>query len=208
MLLLRRFASQATAVATCALLLSSTLHYVRAVEPEISFVIHKSIESNSEGPDSDRTYFVAAGKRIAFGVPKGCQISGGDSLLLLLNDLGLDGEVNVKRSSFTPDVDLAQNAIKFREAAEQGLPREATEVEALAPVMNPFPFNGWKSLGFAWSYSAFGHSQVRSVSYINLEVGVQIVVTTISAKGDAAKVEKIARQFLASWWVMGDRSKG
>lgn len=203
----RTVAFGAAALAAC-ILFASLIVSSRAddaAKPEISFALHKSIESGSEGPDAERTYFVAAGKRIALGVPKGCQLSGGDGLLLLLTDTGLDGEIHVKRSPFTPDLNLAENALQYRATAQKDLPEDAAVLQPSPPVMNPYPFNGWKSIGFTWSFSAFGRSQVRTVNYINLEMGVQIVVTTISAKSDAEKVDKIAKQFLASWWVMSDR---
>jgi hypothetical protein len=31
------------------------------------------------------------------------------------------------------------------------------------------------------------------------------VVTTLAVKSDAEKVNKIAKQFMSSWWVMGTR---
>lgn len=172
--------------------------------PEISFNILKTTEENVEGPDVERTYILADGKRIVFGQPKDCRITGdGNRLLILLTDAGLDGEISVTRSLFTPESDLAKDALVYRAAGASTMPRGAAGVEVQTPVLNPYPYNGWKSLGFAWNYVSGGRSMVRTVSYINLEVGAQIVVTTLASKKDAEKVEAIAKQFMSSWWVMG-----
>lgn len=175
-----------------------------APPPEISFNVFKMKEENVEGPDVERTYFLAGSKRIVFGQPKGCTLtSAGGHLLILLTDTGLDGEIHVDRSAFTPESDLARDALLYRAAAAKDMPNGATGVEVQQPVMNPYPYNGWKSLGFTWTYASSGRSMVRTVSYINLEIGTQIVVTTLSSKKDAEQVNKIARQFMSSWWVMG-----
>lgn len=174
--------------------------------PEISFNVFKAKEENVEGPDVERTYFLAGGKRMVFGLPKDCRVTGdGDRLLITLADAGLDGEISVTRSLFTPDSDLAKDALVYRAAGASTMPQGAAGVEVQTPVMNPYPYNGWKSLGFTWTYVSGGRSMVRTVSYINLEIGAQIVVTTLAAKKDAEKVEKLAKQFMSSWWVMGGK---
>ena len=176
--------------------------------PAISFNVLKLKQENVEGPDVERTYFAAGAKRIVFGIPKGCRLSMKDGgLLILLMDAGLDGEILVKHSPFTPETGLAANALKYREAAAKEMPQGAAQIEVQQPVMNPYPYNGWTSLGFSWSYASSGRPMVRTVSYINLEIGVQIAVTTLAVKSDAEKVDKIARQFLSSWWVM-DAGRG
>jgi len=171
---------------------------------EISFQVRKLQEENVEGPDFERTCFTAGARKIVFGQPKGWRLSNQDGgVLLLPEEAGVDGEIHVRNSAFTPDFDLAQHALEYREAASKGTPQDATNVEVQPPFLNPFPYNGWKSLGFTWNYAFFGRSMVRQVSYINLEFGVQVVVTTLAAKGDAERVNKVARQFMSSWWVKG-----
>lgn len=171
--------------------------------PEIAFNVFKMTEENVEGPDVERTYLLAGGKRIVFGPPKNCRLTGeGDRLTILLTDAGLDGEIHVTRSPFTPESDLARDALVYRAAGASSMPSGADGVEVQTPVMNPYPYNGWKSLGFTWTYVSGGRSMIRTVSYINLEIGTQIVITTLSSKKDAEQVEKIARQFMSSWWVM------
>jgi len=188
-----------------ALCVTGDAHGQDGKPPEVSFVARRVKESNVEGPDVERTYFPAGRKRIAFGQPKGCQFTFGDSsLTILLSEAGLDGEIHVSRSAFTPESDLARDALKYRDAATKEMPNGATNVEVQQPVMNPYPFNGWKSLGFTWTYAVGGRSMVRTVSYINLEIGTQVMVTTLSVKKDAEQVGKIARQFMSSWWVMKD----
>lgn len=169
---------------------------------EISFVTHRTVDVNPEGPEFARTYFMAGGKRVALGVPKGVRLSAGDGFILLPVENSFDGEVHVTRSSFGTDFDLAKNALDYREAGAREMPKGATEVEVQQPVLDSYPFNGWKSLGFTWTYSSFGRPMVRTVNYINLDVGVQIVVTTLAGKKDAEKVDKIAKQFIGTWWVM------
>jgi hypothetical protein len=161
-------------------------------------------EENIEGPDVERTYFTAAGKKIVYGLPKGCRLSTGDGFLLLPQDSAADWEIHVDRSPFTPAMDLAQDVLKYRDSAAEGTPRGATQVQVEQPVMNPYPYNGWKSLGFTWTYSCYGRSMVRTVSYVNLEVGVQVMVTTLATKANAENAGKIARRFMSSWWVKGD----
>ncbi|MEP6668424.1 MAG: hypothetical protein ABJF10_04685 [Chthoniobacter sp.] len=207
---LRTLFSKTTALAVGIVALACASREARAADsqhPEISFAVQHLREENVEGPNVERTYFMAAGKRVVFGLPKGCQLSAGDGFLLLPTEAGLDGEIRVSRSSFTPETDLAAEALTYRDAATQGLPKDATHVEAKPPVMNTYPYNGWKSMGFSWTYSAYGKPMVRTVSYINLQVGVQIVVTTLAVQSDAEKVNKLARQFISSWWVMGDGAK-
>lgn len=182
--------------------LDGAAHAEDTKPPEISFTVRKLIEENTEGPNVERTYFPAGSKKIIFGQPKGGRLSAeGDRLLILLSDAGLDGEIHVSRSPFTPDFDLAAQALQYREAASRDLPKGATNIEVQQPAMNPYPYNKWKSLGFTWTYASSGRSMVRTVSYINLEIGAQIVVTTIADKKDAEKVSKIAKQFMSSWWV-------
>ncbi|HEY3897432.1 MAG TPA: hypothetical protein VGM54_02400 [Chthoniobacter sp.] len=172
-----------------------------AAPPQISFAVYKTTEESVEGPDVERTFCTVGDNRLVFGVPKGCRLSSGDGLMLLPTEAGLDGEIHVNRSPLTPDIDLATNALKYRDEASRGLPQGATNVVVAQPAMNPYPYNGWKSLGFTWTYASYGRPMVRTVSYINLEVGVQVVVTTLSAQADAAKVQKLAQQFMGSWWV-------
>jgi hypothetical protein len=43
---------------------------------------------------------------------------------------------------------------------------------------------------------------VRTVTYVNIDGGVQLVVTTVAASKDAPRVMEIAREFMSSWWVM------
>ena len=160
------------------------------------------MDVSPEGPEFARTYFMAGGKRIALGVPKGVRLSVGDGFILLPVDGRFDGEIHVTRSPFATDFDLAKNALEYREAGARETPKGATDVEVQQPVMDPYPFNGWKSLGFHWTYSSFGRPMVRTVNYINLDVGVQIVVTTLAVKKDADKVDKLAKQFIGTWWVM------
>jgi hypothetical protein len=183
---------------------SATARGADSTRPEISFVVHTLREENVEGPDVERTYFTVGSQRIVFGQPRNCRLNleSGD-LVVLLTGAGLDGEIRVSRSSFTSESDLAGEALKYRDAASASMPRDATTIEAQPPVLNPYPYNGWKSLGFTWTYSFSGRPMTKTVSYINLETGVQIVVTTVAAKKDAEKVGKIAREFMSSWWVMG-----
>jgi hypothetical protein len=172
-------------------------------EAEISFAVQTLREENVEGPDVERTFFWAGSKRIVFGQPKGTRLSpDGGNLLILLTDLGLDGEIHVSPSPFRPDFDLAENALTYRETSAQRLPNGAMGVQVQQPVLNPYPYNGWKSLGFRWEYSFSGRRVVRTVSYINLEIGSQIVVTTLASRDDAEKVVKVAKDFMSSWWVM------
>lgn len=170
--------------------------------PEVLFVVRKLLEENLEGPDVERTYFPAGEKKIVYGQPKGTRFTAeGSSLTINLSDLGLDGEIHVNRSTFTPDFDLAAEALTYREAAAKNMPNGAVNVQVQQPVMNPYPYNGWKSLGFTWNYSIGGRPMVRTVSYINLEIGSQLVITTLATKADSEKVAKIAQQFIGSWWV-------
>lgn len=171
---------------------------------DISFATHRTMDVNPEGPEFARTYFMIGPKRIAIGIPKAVRLSVGDGFILLPSDDSFDGEIHIVRSPFDIDFDLAQNVLKYREAGERGIPRGATEVEVQQPVMNPYPFNGWKSLGFTWTYSSFGRPMVRTVNYINHDLGVQILVTTLAAKKDAEKVDKLAKQFVGTWWIMPD----
>ena len=185
---------------------ASTVNPVSAADPrrpDLSFVVHTLKEENVEGPDVERTYFMADARRIVFGKPKGCRLSiEGGGLLILPTDPGLDGEIRVGRSSFTPESDLAQDVLQYREAAAKGIPAGATRVEVKQPLMDTYPYNGWRSLGFTWTYVFSGRPMVRTVSYINLELGIQITVTTVAVAKDTEGVQKIARQFMSSWWVM------
>ncbi len=72
------------------------------------------------------------------------------------------------------------------------------------PVLDPYPYNGWKSLGFTWTYELFGRRMMRTVSYINLEIGTQLELTTIAEQKYAETVGKIAKDFMSSWWLMDD----
>ncbi|EDY17471.1 hypothetical protein CfE428DRAFT_4988 [Chthoniobacter flavus Ellin428] len=173
--------------------------------PQISFGAHKLMETNVEGPDVERTYFTIGENRVVFGLPKGWRLSTGDGFLLLPEEGTVDGEIHVTRSPFTPDFDLATNVLKYRESAAQGMPQGASKEQAQQPLMDPYPFNGWKSLGFVWSYGGQGRAMVRTVSYINLDakLGVQVIVTTLASKQDSPKIEKAAKDFMASWWVKG-----
>jgi hypothetical protein len=205
-----RISLRGAAVLFLAMMLMSSAHpHASAADsqpPQISFAIHKSTEENVEGPNVERTYFMAGNQRIAFGEPKGCRLTNDDrGLLILLTDANLDGEIHVRRSPFTPATDLVADVLKLRDAAATEIPTSSDNLETLPPVINPFPYNGWKSVGFTWTYSAYGRSMVRTASYINLEIGAQIVVTTLAVKSDAEKVNKIAKQFMSSWWVMRRR---
>lgn len=169
----------------------------------ISFAVNETVEESVEGPDVKRTYFTVGDQRVAFGVPPGCHLNtGGDGFVLTFTETGLDGEVRVSRSSFKPEFDLATNVAKYRDAAFDKVPKGATQVEEQKVEEEPFPYNGWKSLGFIWNYALYGRLVRQSVSYVNLESGAQAVVTTLAARSDADRAENAARQFLGSWYVM------
>ena len=169
----------------------------------ISFAVNETIEESVEGPDVKRTYFTVGDQRMAFGVPPGCHLNtGGDGFVLTFTGTGLDGEVRVNHSSFKPEFDLATNVAKYHQAAFDKVPKGATQVEEQKVEEEPFPYNGWKSLGFVWNYALYGRLMRQSVSYVNLESGAQAVVITLAAQSDADKVENSSRQFLGSWYVM------
>jgi hypothetical protein len=170
--------------------------------PEIAFGITRITENNVEGPDVERTYFTAGDKRIVFGTPHGWRLSAGNGFLLLPTDGSVDGEVHVTKSAFTSDVELTTNALQYRDSATRDMPQGAENAQVQAPVLNSYPYNGWKSIGFTWTYSVQGRAMVRTVNFINLEFGAQVMVTTLAAKQDADKVDKVAHQFMGSWWVM------
>lgn len=173
--------------------------------PEISFALRKLSEANVEGPDVERTYFTIGAARVFIGIPKGCEARLEDgSLVLLMKNPNLDGEVRVSRSPFATDVDMVSNALTYRDADPNRAPKGATDPLPESPALNPYPYNGWKSIGFATNYSLYGKSMRRTVAYLNLDAGAQIVVTTVAAKDISEKVEKVARQFIASWWVKAE----
>lgn len=170
--------------------------------PDIAFGANKIMETNVEGPDVERTYFTAGDKRIAFGTPKGWRLSVSNGFLLLPVDGSVDGEIHVTHSPFTAETDLTTNALQYRESATRDMPPGAENTQVQAPVLNSYPYNGWKSLGFTWTYAAQGRAMVRTVHFINLDIGAQVMVTTLAARQDAEKVDKVAHQFMSSWWVM------
>jgi hypothetical protein len=174
--------------------------------PKVSFALQTLKEENVEGPDVERTYFTVGADKISVAPPNGCQMRvEDDSLVLILSGLNLDGEIKITQSPFSPGFELTRNALKYRDDGAAALPRGAEQIQVEQPVLNPYPFNGWKSLGFTWNYAFRGRPMLRSVAYMNLEVGAQVVVTTLASKADASKVEAIAKQFIGSWWVMGRR---
>ncbi len=181
-----------------------TFSTAKATEAKpISFTLRTWDDANSEGPNVKRTFFTVGKKRIAVGLPKGCRFNATeDKLALVLLDADVDGEIYVTASPFSPDVDLATNALKYRDAAQADLPRGASGVATFPPQMNVYSYNGWKSLGFTWTYVLIGRSSIRTITYLNLDVGAQVVVTTLAAGKDTEKVAKIAQQFVSSWWVM------
>jgi hypothetical protein len=175
---------------------------VVAAAPEVSFNVQTLKEENVEGPDVERTYFTAVGKKIVFGKPAGTEFRATDAgFLLVPTEEGVTGEIQVAVSPLTVETDLAQNALTYREAAAKNMPKGAENAEVLQPVLDTFPYNGWKSIGFTWTYSTSGRAMIRDVSFINLEVGVQVMVTTITTKEHSDKVRKLAQEFLSSWWV-------
>lgn len=203
-MVLRCLLSRAAILSAGLLLFQSAPQQAQAAE-DISFSVQTLREENVEGPNVERTFFRVLEKRMAFGLPKGVRlITDGGGFLLLLTDAKLDGEIRVSRSPFKPETGLASDALQYRENAEKAFPEGATNIQAESPVMNIFPYNGWKSLSFTWTYGHFGRSMVRTVTYINLELGIQIMVTTLAETKDAKKVMEIAQQFLSSWWVMKD----
>jgi len=169
--------------------------------PKISFTVQKVMETPAEGPDVERSFFLIGPKRVAFGVPKGCHLQVGDGFTLKPED-GSDGEIQVTRSPFTREMNFASEAVRYHDFAAREVPQGVEGENPAVPVMDTYPFNGWKSMGFTWSYSLYGRSVVRSVSFINVDLGVQVMVTTTASKKDAPNIEKLAAQFLSSWWVM------
>jgi hypothetical protein len=198
---LSRYALLATGVVTLGLLSGQT-NADQAQPGEISFALHTLKETNVEGPDVERTYFTIGKKRIVIGQPKGCRFKiENANLILILTDAGLDGEIHVSRSAFTPELDLVANALQYRDAAVKSIPKGASEIVPQPPILNFYPYNGWKSIGLKSTYSLYGRSMTRTVTYVNLEVGAQVVVTMLAANKDTEKVEKLAQQFMSSWWV-------
>jgi hypothetical protein len=198
---LSRYALVATAVATLGLL-SGPTNADQAQPGEISFALHTLKETNVEGPDVERTYFTIGSKRIVIGQPKGCRFKNENgNLVLVLSDAGLDGEIQVSRSAFTPELEFVANALQYRDAVAKSIPKGASEIVTHPPSLNFYPYNGWKSIGIKSTYSLIGRSMTRTVGYVNLEVGAQLAVTTLAANKDTEKVEKLAQQFMSSWWV-------
>lgn len=167
----------------------------------ISFDVHKLEEENVEGPNLVRTYFTVGDQRMVFGVPKGCRLTAGNEFVLVPTDPSLEGEIHVRRSPFTPELSFVDGAAKYGEAVAGQIPQGAKDADVRAPVANPYPVNGWQSLGFVCTYTFYGRSFQRTVSYINLDGGAQVVVTTEGSPASAEKIEKMAHSFIGSWWV-------
>jgi hypothetical protein len=198
---LTRYALLTVGVATLGLLAGQT-NADQAQPGEISFALHTLKETNVEGPDVERTYFTIGKKRIVIGQPKGCRFKNENgNLVLVLSDAGLDGEIQVSRSAFTPELDFVASALQYRDAVAKSVPKGASEIVTAPPILNFYPYNGWKSIGIKSTYSLIGRPMTRTVGYVNLEVGAQVTVTTLAASKDAEKVEKLAQQFMSSWWV-------
>jgi hypothetical protein len=170
----------------------------------ITFTVRKILEENVEGPAVPRTYFLCGRKRIVFGLPKGVRLSeGAASATLLLTDAGADGEVQVSRSPFTPETDFGVMKEKYQEAGAAEIPAGAADVQLRGIEESPYPYNGWSSMGFTWNYSFYGRPMTKTVSFINLEIGIQVKVSTSAVSKDEVKVLDLAKDFMRSWWVMG-----
>lgn len=186
-------------------LLSASAQAAPEPAPDILFNVYPLKEENVEGPDVERTYFKAGSKRIVFGQPAGTYFRiQGSGLTVLFEDGKVTGEIHIGRSPFTSEFPLAENALKYREAGAKGTPAGASNIQVQQPVLDPYPYNGWKSLGFTWTYELFGRRMMRTVSYINLEIGTQLELTTIAEQKYAETVGKIAKDFMSSWWLMDD----
>ncbi len=168
----------------------------------VSFDVHKLEEENVEGPNVVRSYFTVGDRWMIFGVPKGCRLTADGEFMLVPTDPGVDGEIHVRRSPFPSELDLTDNAAKYGNAVSGQIPEGAQDIEVQPPQVDPYPFNGWHSLGFTCTYTFYGRSFCRTVSYINLDEGVQVVVTGESSPASAEKIGKMAHSFIGSWWTM------
>src|SRR5690349_9537990 len=102
--------------------------------PPITFALQTLTEENVEGPDVERTFFRIGADRIAIGKPHGTQIRVEDnSLVLVLTGLGLDGEIHIAQSPFTPSFDLVQNVLKYRDAGASTIARGSEQIEVQTP---------------------------------------------------------------------------
>jgi hypothetical protein len=166
-----------------ACLLIATLPSVRALD----LTPHEVIQSN-EGPPMKRYYFEADSKRLSFRIDGKMSLSGNsDTVGFGFGDLK-NATMKISRSQTNPSIPFDEKNIHFyRNTARTFLAADATNVQAEEEKPNAISINGWTSHQFVYSYTFFGLSYRRSITFLNYSDTEQFIVDVTATADDYEK---------------------
>jgi len=102
----------------------------------------------------------------------------------------------------TPKLELPPEAKKiedYRRAALALAPGGSGDFSQLEESVDSLNINGWRSYRLDFSYNFYGHRHRRSVTFLTLENGQQIVLDTAAEEADFAQAMARSDYLIRSW---------
>jgi hypothetical protein len=142
----------------------------------------------SDGPPMKRYFFEDEGKRLSFRIDNAMATSGSsDAVGFQFADLR-NAAMKILRSQTKPAVPFDEKNIQFyRNTARTLLAADAANVELQEEKPNAISINGWTSHQFIYTYTLFGASYRRSITFLNYSETEQFIVDVIAVADDYEK---------------------
>jgi hypothetical protein len=146
------------------------------------------ITITNDGPPMRRYFFQDGEKRMAFRIDKNMTVDGStESSAFRFNDT-TGASMKLSKSTLRPQVLFDEkNLESYRAAARRLLPPDVTNVQLEEEKSDAIAINGWTSRQFVFSYSLFGLSCRRSITFLNYSESEQIVLEIGAAASDYEK---------------------
>jgi hypothetical protein len=87
----------------------------------------------------------------------------------------------------------------YAKAAAEMLPKDSQELVPTPPKANVLPVNRWKSYRFEYRHRIGGLAFCESITFLNLDANVQIVIRTGSREKDFPAVSSRADDIIRRW---------
>ena len=158
-------------------------------------------DTMEDGVPFHRMYFTEGNNRIFFRPPVNWQVSG-EPAAIHFSPKGLH-LAQVSFRSVSPEdaaIPFDEKGIeKLRAIARSLLPSAFTNPEGQFEIVNPIILQDWTSFEIGFGGQFYGIESRRSILFINLAPGRQLLISIDAATADFEKLHKDAYRSLATW---------
>lgn len=159
------------------------------------------IDTFIDGVKCRRLYFAEGSKKIGFSMDRETEVAseGGGGVGFHFPKYP-DARFLIDYSRLTPKDAMSEEGLEtYRKAAQEFLPRGATEVKIASQAGNTLPINHWQSYRFLLSFQLGPNAMSQSVTFLNLNEEQQLVLVTTSLARNFAEAAERSFQIIRSW---------